>query len=84
MKPKVRDTIDFRLQGIPCQIGVYYFKRYKGSFDYNAASDFDYYGYCDFDYELLDNSGHRAEWLSRKVTNKDERDIETAICEYFD
>lgn len=65
-----------RVAGIPCQIKVTYYVNVKGSRSFNAASDWDYYGYSEFEFEVYDRKGYRAEWLERKLTEKDNARIE--------
>lgn len=74
-------TIEHRVAGIPCLIGVVDFVSVKGSYRYSAPSSDDYYGYEDIDYEILDRKGYRAKWLEAKV--KDDSDILAAIREHF-
>ena len=74
--------VEFRIQGIPCLLGVVDYSKVKGSYSYNADSDWDYHGYIDCDYEILDRKGYPAAWLERK--GHDEGDAYTAIEEYFD
>lgn len=75
--------IETRVAGIPCIIGVTHFDSVDGSYSYNAASDVDYYGYTESEWEVLDRRGRPAPWLSRKLTDKIEREIEQEIAEYF-
>lgn len=75
--------IETRVAGIPCIIGVTHFDSVDGSYSYNAASDVDYYGYTESEWEVLDRRGRPAPWLSRKLTDKIEREIEREIAEYF-
>ena len=60
---------DYRVAGIPCQIGVL-------NYDYTPPvsldprqchSDLEYYGYSEVDYVVLDRRGRPAEWLQKKV-----------------
>lgn len=77
-------TIEHRVAGIPCLIGVIDYSSVKGSYDYNAASDWDYNGYTESEWELLDRKGYRAKWLDYKLTDKETNDVESAIAEYMD
>lgn len=76
-------TIETRVRGIPCQIGVISFDHYEGSFSYNAPSDLDYSGYSESDWVLLDRKGYKASWLEHKLTERDIEEIETEIFNNF-
>ena len=74
-------VIDFRIDGIPCLIGVTeYFGQppHKGSV-YTCWSDVDYYGYEEISYDVLDRKGYEAKWLLKKVDNKINQKIEELI-----
>ena len=75
--------IDSNVAGIPCIIGVTYYKSVRGSYSYHAASDLDYYGYTECEWELLDRKGYKAAWLERKLTSKDSERINNEISNYF-
>ena len=70
-------TIEHRIAGIPCLIGVRDFVKVQGSFSFNAPSDLDYSGYTEMSYDVLDRKGLIAAWLERKVT--DDSDIREVI-----
>lgn len=79
------DTIEHRIAGIPCLIGIIDYQRVEGSYSQKDDSDLDYYGYTDCDYEVLDRRGRPAPWLEKKLTDKeaaliDERIEETYCC----
>lgn len=76
-------TIETRVRGIPCLIGVNNFERHRGSFSYNAPSHDDYYGHTEFDWELLDRKGYRADWLAKKLTDADIDFIEDTIVNHL-
>jgi hypothetical protein len=76
-------TIEHRVAGIPCIIGVIDYSCVKGSYSYNADSDWDYYGYTDSEWELLDRKGYRAKWLDVKLDDTENESIEEAITEYM-
>lgn len=66
--------VPFKVEGIPCLIGVTHFYKQKG--DSNTwDSDLDYYGYTECEYEILDRKGYRAKWLDSKKINHEE------VCE---
>lgn len=73
--------IESRVAGIPCLIGVIEYKKYKGSYSYNAPSDLDYYGYTDIEYHILDRKGYKADWLASKVL--DDSDIIETINNFY-
>jgi hypothetical protein len=76
-------TIEHRVAGIPCIIGVIDYTCVRGSYSYNAASDWDYHGYTDSEWELLDRNGRRAAWLDYKLNDDEETSVEEAIAEYM-
>jgi len=78
-------TINFRLAGIPCLIGVTEFHKvapWKGSAASCPSSD-DWYGYTTVEFEVLDCRGRPAPWLEKKLTKDTAADIKAAIHEYF-
>lgn len=76
-------TIESNIAGIPCQIGVTYFQRVRGSHSYNADSEADYYGGTECEFEVLDRKGYKAAWLERKLSDRDVERIEDEISNYF-
>lgn len=64
-------TIDARVAGIPCQIGVLRF---------DAPS---VYGWANIDWQLLDRRGRPAAWLERKLDNAARREVEQAVFSYM-
>lgn len=76
--------VPYRLQGIPCLIGVIDFESVQGSYSRNAPSDLDYYGYTDCTWDVLDQRGRPAPWLERKLTDRDRDDIDQTICEHME
>jgi len=84
-KPDYADTIEYRLNGLPCKIGVgHYFVQppFNGSAFYCDSRD-DYYGYSECEWEILDRKGYSAPWLDRKLTDADRADIEECIEAYY-
>lgn len=73
--------IKTRVAGIPCIIGVTEYNSVAG--DSRADSDWDYNGYTDCEWEVLDRRGRPAPWLTKKVTDEDEAEIEKEIEKYF-
>jgi hypothetical protein len=83
--PNYETIIDYRLNSIPCKIGVISHggqKPYPGS-PFGCDSDLDYYGFFESDWEILDIRERCAPWLSIKLTNKDKEEIETIIYKYY-
>lgn len=77
--------IPYRIQGIPCLIGVihfYYQKPFRGS-PHHCDSDWDYYGYTEVEYDILDRKGYYAKWLLNKLTPSDKENIEGEIKKYY-
>lgn len=75
--------IEARVAGIPCLIGVIEFDRVSGSYSYNAPSDLDYHGYTESEWEVLDRRGRPAPWLAKKMTRRDEEQIEEIVSNHF-
>lgn len=76
-------TIEHTIDGIPCLIGVTYFKQvkpWKGSVE-SCPSDLDFYGYTESDFIILDRKGYKADWLEKKLTGADIMDIKSKIAE---
>ena len=75
-------TIEHRIAGIPCLIGVsHYFKQEPQG--YWADSDMDCYGYSEWEYDILDRKGYPAAWLERKIDRKEQDRLDRAVEEYF-
>ena len=72
---------DYRVAGIPCQIGVLNYEHYSpvSKDPRQCHSDLEYYGYSEADYVVLDRRGRPAEWLQRKLV--DDSDILAEINE---
>lgn len=73
--------IEARIAGIPCQIQVdtcLVVKPWKGSALTCPSSD-DYYGYSEVEFSVFDRRGHKAAWLEKKMTPKDEASIRELI-----
>lgn len=75
--------LPYRLQGIPCLIGVIDFYSQQGSYSRNAPSDLDYYGWTECTWDVLDSRGRPAPWLERKLTDRDRDEIDAAIIEHM-
>ena len=71
--------IETTIAGIPCLIGVEEYT--AGSYSYHADSDWDYYGTCEW--VVLDRKGYKADWLARKLTNKDNDRINDLIEQHM-
>jgi hypothetical protein len=69
--------METKVNGIPCQVRVDFFKHVKG--DDRADNPFDFDGYYDIEFTLLDRRGYPALWLERKLTNADRDRIEQEI-----
>jgi len=76
--------IEHRVAGIPCLIGVICHKSVKGSYSYNDVSDLDYYGYSESQFHVLDRRGRRAQWLEKKLNNREESSIYETITNYLE
>ena len=77
--------IPYRIDGIPCLIGVenyFYQAPFKGS-PWNCDSDIDYYGDEEATWVILDRKGYIAGWLENKITSNMEEDIVKTIRNYF-
>lgn len=71
--------INDRVCGIPCKIEVTHYR--AGSMSRNAPSDVDYYGECE--YIILDSRGRYAEWLERKMSDRDHDEVCDTIHEHM-
>ncbi len=71
--------VDVRVGGIPCLARVTHFYRKEGSYNRAEESDMDYYGYTESEWALHDRRGRRAEWLDKKLKQKDVEFIESEI-----
>lgn len=58
---------DYRVAGIPCQIGVLNYERHAPMSAHEAHSDLEFHGYSEAEYVVLDRRGRPAPWLQRKV-----------------
>ncbi len=73
-----------RIQGIPCRVQAtrIFVQKPLGP---NCDSDWDCYGYSEVDFDVYDRKGYPADWLQRKMTDKDEeRIVEQLLEEYHD
>ncbi len=73
-----------RIQGIPCQVQAtrIFVQKPLGP---NCDSDWDCYGYSEVDFDVYDRKGYPADWLQRKMTDKDEeRIVEQLLEEHHD
>lgn len=78
-------TIDASIAGIPCQIGVTHFfcqPPHRGS-AHTCDSDWDFYGYTECDFDVLDRKGYPADWLAKKMTDKDEERIKEEVSNHM-
>ena len=76
-------TIETKVAGIPCLIGVFSYRKVKGSFTRSAFSDMDYHGYVESEWELLDRKGYKATWLERKMNDQIRDNLEEKISDFF-
>lgn len=82
-KKYYRDEVPYRLNGIPCLIGVIEYQAELHGIIGNdpsmshAPEDL----YVSFD--ILDRKGYRAKWLERKMTPAIESDIEFTVDKYM-
>lgn len=72
-------TFDTKINGIPCICKVISFKAGRSgkrpTIPENCFPDKP----MEFEFEILDRRGRKAEWLERKITDKDE----TRLCEEY-
>ena len=69
------DTIDARIAGIPCQIGIIS--------HHHSHSRHPEDGWTEAEWDALDRRGRPAEWLERKLTLKDRDQIDRLIDDHF-
>ena len=78
-------TIDASIAGIPCQIGVTHFHvqpPHRGG-AHTCESDWDFYGYTEIDFQVLDRKGYPADWLAKKMTDRDNDRINEDITNHM-
>lgn len=77
------DTVEYRLKGIPCLLGVISYE--SGEEPYLSGHPDDAFpGYSpQINWHILDRRGRKADWLERKVTKKDDDEIYEVLCGYF-
>ena len=73
------DQFNSTVAGIPCIVHIDEY--IVGSYSYHAASDIDYHGTVSF--SILDRKGYHAEWLTKKMTPRDESRIYVEIDEFY-
>jgi len=74
---KLVPTFTSYIAGIPCGILVNHhevIQPWSGTVS-TCPSDLDYYGYTEFDFTVLDRKGYYADWLTKKLTDEDEKRI---------
>lgn len=69
-------TIETKVAGIPCLIGVISYSKVRGS--YNEPSS------TETDWELLDRKGYKATWLERKMNDQISNKLEDQISDFFE
>lgn len=73
--------MESQIAGIPCLIAVNnYFK--QAAQGRSSWSDWDADGYFEAEFDVLDRKGYQADWLARKMTDKDEDRIIAEIQNY--
>ena len=75
-------NISSTVAGIPCLIEVTHFFKQK-PLGQNCDSDLDCYGYTEIEFEVQDRRGRPAQWLEKKLTDKDAGRINLEIEEAF-
>ena len=73
-----RNMIDARIAGIPCKIHIDMCEHYP-PIPTCMDSDIDYRGGYDIEFTVLDRKGYLADWLRRKMTEEEAREIERKI-----
>lgn len=76
-------TLNARVDGIPCLVGVESFYIEPGSHSFHAASDWDYHGYAEMEYDILDRRGRPAPWLEKKLDKFSRQEIECLIKDNY-
>lgn len=74
--------VPHRIAGIPCLIGVTYFHQQPAN--RHADNPDDYYGYEEYAFEILDRRGRRADWLVRKLDDREEAAVYAAINAFIE
>jgi hypothetical protein len=74
---------DSRIAGIPCIVGINWYSPGDDG-HYGGRPEFDDPGYGSTSgWVILDRRGRRAEWLERKMTDKDVEKIERQVDEHM-
>lgn len=80
-KIRLASMLDATISGIPCKIEVNDCIGVKGSYNRMCDSDWDYYGFSDISYTVYDRKGYKADWLSKKITDDEDSEIQAMIIE---
>lgn len=76
--------IEHRVAGIPCLIGVIDYESYTPAFISGPPENCYPAEGGSGDWEILDRRGRPAAWLQRKLTPRDEDEINEAIFNYME
>jgi hypothetical protein len=81
----MKQNADFytTVSGIPCGIIVDNYLKVTGSYSHSAPSDVDYHGFIERDWHVVDMKGYPAQWLQKKLTDKDFERIDAEVDEYM-
>jgi hypothetical protein len=71
--------LDARIQGIPCQVRVTYYRKEDSPILTGPMDHADPGSPVEIEFQVLDRRGKRAEWLESKVTDEDRDTIEREI-----
>ena len=74
------EAVSVSVKGIPALAHVTDFVRVPAAANPRLApSDLDAWGYLDMEYEIYDTKGYKAEWLEKKMDDRDKENIEVEI-----
>lgn len=76
--------IEHRVCGIPCLIGVTDYDSYVPAYTNGPVERCYPAEGGTGDYEILDRRGRPAPWLERKMSGKDEEEVQEAIFNYME
>ena len=68
--------------GIPCGVVVVDFQHAPPNRNC-TDSDIDYYGYTECEWFVVDRTGYKAEWLEKKMSEKDSLRIDDEVFDYY-
>jgi hypothetical protein len=81
MKRRYLDVFEWRIAGIPCQIGVTAIHAGDPGNRCGHPDTWLPYEPPSIDFDILDRNGRVAFWLRRKMTDEDREDVQRHYCD---